>query len=221
METDMGCSVSSRNYSWSVQKIVVKNGKATATLKRNGGNTPVGSAYFEGRVVPANSDGTITIPLALNTDLYFAVLPSSATAETVGISYHLNTAFDVDNATPTGPVESDDQGGSGSGGGSGSESGSGSGSGSGAGSGSGSGTANTPTASSGATSANANQNTTAKTSTGNAGSTASNANALGEATGASSDTTQVHPLAIGGGFAGFALAGGIGFTALFRKREQH
>ena len=247
METDMGCSVSSRNYSWSVQKIVVKNGKATATLKRNGGNTPVGSAYFEGRVVPANSDGTITIPLALNTDLYFAVLPSSATAETVGISYHLNTAFDVDNATPTGPVESDDQGGSGSGGGSGSESGSGSGSGSGAGSGSGSGTASTPTASSGvaasgnalslttsgsgttktssassgATSANANQNTTAKTSTGNAGSTASNANALGEATGAGSDTTQVHPLAIGGGFAGFALAGGIGFTALFRKREQH
>ena len=238
MKTDMGCSDSARNLTWSVVKIVVNNGKATATLKRSGGNTPIASAYFEGRVIPANEDGTFTIPIAFNTDLYFATMSSGATDSTVGVSYHLNTAFDVDNAKPDAVIDdntnnnSDDDSNkksdnekadtqnnsttpTASVNTTGNVSSAGSGNALGLTSGASAKTAETST-----TSAQTNATGVAAGSD-----SAQGASSQAELSGANaqegSASSGVSPWALGGGFAGVALAGGAGFSALFRKREQH
>ena len=231
MKTDMGCSDSARNLTWSVVKIVVNNGKATATLKRSGGNTPIASAYFEGRVIPANEDGTFTIPIAFNTDLYFATMSSGATDSTVGVSYHLNTAFDVDNAKPDAVIDDDDSNKKSDNENADTQNNS-----------------TTPTASvnttgnvasagsgnalglTSGTSAKTAETSTASAQTNATGAAAGSDSAQGVSSQAelsspsaqeSSASSGVSPWALGGGFAGVALAGGAGFSALFRKREQH
>ncbi len=236
MKSDMGISVSHRNYYWSVMKIVVSNGKATATLKRSGGNTPIASVYFEGRVLDANQDGTFTIPIALNTDMYFATKPrvDSTMESTVGLIYHLNTAFDVASAKPDATIEEDANGDTGDNpGGSGDDNSSSESTGAlqgpvnttgnvgtvggvntlGLTSGSNSKKASTKTAA-------ADSDTGAAANSANAASGARSGGAAGD-DGAEADTTTIPPLAVGGSFAGVALAGGAGFFALFRKREQH
>ena len=235
MKSDMGISVTHRNFYWSVMKIVVSNGKATATLKRSGGNTPIASVYFEGRVLDANQDGTFTIPIALNTDMYFATKPrvDSTTDSTVGLIYHLNTTFDVANAKPDATIEEDANGGGGNTGGSGdnnsnSES-------TGATTGPVNTTGNVGTVGNGnalgltsgsnnkkasAKAAAADSDSGAAATSANAASGARSGSAAGDA-GTDADTATIPPLAVGGSFAGVALAGGAGFFALFRKREQH
>ena len=235
MKTDMGISVSHRNFYWSVMKIVVSNGKATATLKRSGGNTPIASVYFEGRVLDANQDGTFAIPIALNSDMYFATKPrvDSTTDSTVGLIYHLNTTFDVANAKPDATLEEDANGGGDNTGGSGD--GNSSSESTGATTGPVNTTGNVGSVGNGnalgLTSSSNNKKASAKTAAADSDSdaAATSANAAsgarsGGAAGnsdADADTATIPPLAVGGSFAGVALAGGAGFFALFRKREQH
>ena len=235
MKTDMGISVSHRNFYWSVMKIVVSNGKATATLKRSGGNTPIASVYFEGRVLDANQDGTFAIPIALNSDMYFATKPrvDSTTESTVGLIYHLNTTFDVANAKPDATLEEDANGGGDNTGGSGD--GNSSSESTGATTGPVNTTGNVGSVGNGnalgLTSSSNNKKASAKTAAADSDSdaAATSANAAsgarsGGAAGnsdADADTATIPPLAVGGSFAGVALAGGAGFFALFRKREQH
>ncbi len=235
MKTDMGISVSHRNFYWSVMKIVVSNGKATATLKRSGGNTPIASVYFEGRVLDANQDGTFTIPIALNTDMYFSTKPrvDSTTDSTVGLSYHLNTTFDVANAKPDATLEEDANGTGDNTGGSGD--GDSSSESTGATTGPVNTTGNVGSVGNGnalgLTSSSNNKKASAKAAAADSdsGAAATSANAAsgarsGSAAGndnADADTATIPPLAVGGSFAGVALAGGAGFFALFRKREQH
>ena len=235
MKSDMGISVTHRNFYWSVMKIVVSNGKATATLKRSGGNTPIASVYIEGRVLDANQDGTFTIPIALNSDMYFATKPrvDSTTDSTVGLSYHLNTAFDVENAKPDATLEEDANGTGDNTGGSGD--GDSSSESTGATQGPVNTTGNVGAVgngnSLGLTSSSNNKKASAKTAaadsdsdaavtSANAASGACSGSAAGD-DGADADAATIPPLAVGGSFAGVALAGGAGFFALFRKREQH
>ncbi len=235
MKSDMGISVTHRNFYWSVMKIVVSNGKATATLKRSGGNTPIASVYFEGRVLDANQDGTFTIPIALNTDMYFSTKPrvDSTTDSTVGLSYHLNTTFDVANAKPDATLEEDANGTGDNTGGSGD--GDSSSESTGATTGPVNTTGNVGSVGNGnalgLTSSSNNKKASTKTAAADSdfGAAATSANSVsgarsGSAAGdddADADTATIPPLAVGGSFAGVALAGGAGFFALFRKREQH
>lgn len=235
MKSDMGVSESHRSFYWSVVKISVSNGKATATLKRSGGNTPIASVYFEGRVLDANQDGTFTIPIALNSDMYFATKPRTdqTTDATVGLSYHINTAFDVEHATPDASID-DDAGGSGDSDNEAGDGGSDDGSSGNSQQSSLNTTGNTGFVGGGNTlslNTASNNSKTKKTSTGSDSSNSDesggidNAASGAQASGSSEDTADgdstIPPFALGGGFAGVALAGGAGFFALFRKREQH
>lgn len=236
IRTDMGSSVSKREFYWYATKIVVVNGKATATFVRSGGNTPVDSVYYQGRVFSVSND-TFRMPIALNSDMYFSTKSAMSVGSTVGLAYHLDTTFDVENATPDGPAENDpsqenpdDNTGAGDAGGENGTKTDGNGSSNGAATNR-SGAAGSGAALSGVSSASG------KSATDKSGAASSGANGddAGVATMSAADgartagavgmsdesDVEIPPLAVGGGFAGVALAGGAGFFALFRKREQH
>ena len=233
MVTDSGHSDSKRDYKWRVKKLVVFSGDCWAVLEHD--KVKYASYYYGGWVHPIDPDGTIKIPIALNSDIYFSTKPkeSSNTDSTVGLIYHLNTAFDVENAKPDATLEEDANGtGDNTGG-------SGDGDSSSESTGATQGPVNT-TGNVGAvgngnalglTSSSNNKKASAKTaaadSDSDAAATSANAatgarsgSAAGD-DGADADAATIPPLAVGGSFAGVALAGGAGFFALFRKREQH
>ena len=233
MVSDSGHSGSKRDYKWRVKKIIVTDGKAWATLKHD--KMDYATYYIEGRVFPANQDGTICIPIALNSDIYFATKTkeSSNTDSTVGMSYHLNTTFDVANAKPDATIEEDANGSGGNTGGSGDNNSSNEST--GATTGPVNTTGNVGTVGNGnalgltsgsnnkkasAKAAAADSDSGAAATSANAASGARSGSAAGDA-GTDADTATIPPLAVGGSFAGVALAGGAGFFALFRKREQH
>ena len=220
LKTDMGSSASARQNNWSVVKITVSDGHAMATLRRNGGNTPAASVYFEGRVIPCNADGTFTIPFVQNAHLYFATKPATAVASTTGVSYHLDTTIDLSGITPApledptpapsptpGPQEGSDTpvvpvpGSNNTG-------------------------ITTPVAAGGAlgglTSSGKTSSAAKTASAGAETATGSTVAAKSDAQGDDAlDGADVSPFAVGGGFAGILALGGGGFAALFRKREQH
>lgn len=233
MVTDSGHSDSKRDYKWRVKKLVVFSGDCWAVLEHD--KMRYASYYYGGLVHPIGSDGTIGIPIALNSDIYFSTKTkeSSNTESTVGLIYHLNTTFDVANAKPDATLEEDANGGGDNTGGSGDDNSSSEST--GATTGPVNTTGNVGAVGNGnalgLTSSSNNKKASAKTAAADSdsGVAATSANAAsgarsGSAAGnndADADAATIPPLAVGGSFAGVALAGGAGFFALFRKREQH
>ncbi len=114
-ESSMGKSPSQRKYPWKVEKVVISGGKATATVSRIGGNTPMRSLKVGGQIhnnIDSGRGSTFEIPINLNATMYFSVLSSQGNDETAAIAIKLTTsiAADAQPDAPT-PAGGDDNGG--------------------------------------------------------------------------------------------------------------
>lgn len=106
-KSDMGLSTSSRKRNWTIDKIVVKDGKATATISRDG-NTPLAELHLGGQVYNniSTAGSTFEIPIDLNSTMYFSVKTNGTSEGTNAIVYRFSNAMD-ETASPDTPKTPD------------------------------------------------------------------------------------------------------------------
>ena len=223
-EYSKGKSTSARQRPWSVKDVTVVDGKAYGTVTVQSDTYTY--IYMAGQkfqnTAGKNQHSTFeNVPIDLNSTQYLTAYLTSMQTEIV---FSITTTIDE---SATGGSTGDNTGGSGDGDSS-SES-------TGATQGPVNTTGNVGAVGNGnalgLTSSSNNKKASAKTAaadsdsdaaatSANAASGARSGSAAGD-DGADADAATIPPLAVGGSFAGVALAGGAGFFALFRKREQH
>ena len=223
-EYSKGKSTSARQRPWSVKDVTVVDGKAYGTVTVQSDTYTY--IYMAGQkfqnTAGKNQHSTFeNVPIDLNSTQYLTAYSTSMQTEIV---FSITTTIDE---SATGGSTGDNTGGSGDGDSS-SES-------TGATQGPVNTTGNVGAVGNGnalgLTSSSNNKKASAKTAaadsdsdaaatSANAASGARSGSAAGD-DGADADAATIPPLAVGGSFAGVALAGGAGFFALFRKREQH
>ena len=101
-QSDMGKSTSARARAWSVEKVVVKDGKAMAVISR-AGTTPLATLHLGGveyTNVDTEGGSRFEIPVDLNSDMYFAVKIQGAVESTDAIAYHFLALIDESRAKP-------------------------------------------------------------------------------------------------------------------------
>lgn len=102
-KSSLGKSSSARQRTWSIDKVVVKDGRATATIRWSG-NTPLGSLRLGGIEYPNRADdgssSVFEIPIDLNSTMYFSVRYAATTVDTGSIAYLLSTSVDEEGTQP-------------------------------------------------------------------------------------------------------------------------